>query len=669
MRDKKIRDETINRRDFLKAGLGAAALVALGSPSRLAARVPGKRATDKKILILGFDGMDPHLTNLWMSQGKLPAFERLIGQGGFRRLRTSIPPQSPVAWSNFIAGTNPGGHGIFDFIHRDPAHYFPTFSASATEEAKKTIRIGNWVLPIKGGEVRNLRKGKAFWQILEEHDIPATIFKIPANYPPVPTRQRTLSGMGTPDILGSYGICNFYTTESARVVEDIEGARIHQVYVIGNRVEAKLPGPENTFKKDRPEAEIDFKVYIDPKNPVAKIVIQDQEFILREKEWSGWKRIRYYLIPTQSVSGICLFYLKEIRPQFKLYISPVNIDPADPALPISTPDSYARDLEKKFGPFFTKGLPADTSALNNDFLDDGEFLEQDNLVLEESKAALEYELARFESGLLFYYISSTDQRQHMFWRLLDEKHPAYDAALASRFGNVIEKTYMEADRILAGAAEKIDKDTILMVMSDHGFNPFYRGFNLNTWLRENGYLRFANEYKQEDLEIGFAGTDWSGTKAYGLGLNGLYINQKGREAEGIVQPGAEKENLVREIARKLEDFVDPKTGEKVVRRAYAAKDVYTGAYAEEAPDIILGFNRGYRISWRSPLGRVPKEVLEDNTIKWSGDHMGAAEILSGILAVNRPVRAEDPALYDLTATILQVFGIEKPKELTGKNIL
>jgi predicted AlkP superfamily phosphohydrolase/phosphomutase len=660
---------SINRRDFLKYSLGAASLVALGRRSPLVIRASGKNATPKKMLVLGFDGMDPHLTNLWMSQGKLPALQRLISQGGFSKLGTSIPPQSPVAWSNFIAGTNPGGHGIFDFIHRDPAKYFPVFSASATEEAKKTFRIGNWVLPIKGGDVRNLRKGKAFWQILEEHDIPATIFKIPANYPPVPTRQRTFSGMGTPDIRGSYGICNFYTTETKQVMEDIGGALVHEVYVIGNRVEAKLPGPINTFKTDRPEAEIEFKVNIDPQNPVAKISIQDQEFILREKEWSGWKHIRFHLIPTQSVSGLCMFYLKEIRPHFKLYVSPVNIDPGDPALPLSTPDSYAKELEKKFGPFFTKGLPADTSALDNDFLDEGEFLAQDGIVLQESKEMLDYELARFDSGLLFYYISSTDQRQHMFWRLLDEKHPAYNAALASKYGNVIEKTYIEADQILARSMEKVDKDTIVMVMSDHGFNPFSRGFNLNGWLKDNGYHKFANEFKQEDLEFAFAGTDWSKTKAYGLGLNGLYINQKGREVEGIVQPGADKDNLVREIARKLEEYVDPKTGQKVVLRAYAAKDVYTGPYVEEAPDIVLGFNRGYRISWKSPLGKVPKEILEDNFVKWSGDHMGAAETLAGILAVNRPIRAESPALYDLTATILDVFGINKPKELIGKTVL
>ena len=585
----------LSRRDLLKSGLGAAGLLALGGRAQAAIKTRGQRETARKIIVLGFDGIDPHLVDAWMRAGKLPAFLALMSRGSFRPLATSIPPQSPVAWSNFIVGTNPGGHGIFDFIHRDPKHYFPVFSASETVEAKKTIRLGNLVLPLKGGSVKNLRRGKAFWQVLDENDIPATIFKIPGNYPPVPTRQRTLSGMGTPDILGNYGWFRYYTTEPGEVNEDIGGGEIRQVFVIGNAVEAKLPGPINTYKKNRPPSEIDFKVSIDPQNPVAKISIQGQEFILREKEWSGWRRLRFPLIPTQSVSGICMFYLKEIRPNFRLYVSPINIDPGAPALPISTPGSYAEELERKFGPFFTKGLPADTSALDNDVLDDEEFLEQDDFVLEESRAMLEYELARFDSGLLFFYISSTDQRQHMFWRHFDDRHPSHDRSLAARFGRVIENTYREADRILARVMEKMDREAVLLVMSDHGFNPFYRGFNLNTWLRQSGYLKLANEFKAEDLELAFAGTDWSKTRAYGIGLNGLYINERGRESEGIVSPGAEKENLVREIARKLEEFTDPKTGEKVLKRAYVSADVYSGAYAGEAPDIILGFNRGYRI--------------------------------------------------------------------------
>lgn len=657
----------LNRRDFIKLGFSAASLLALGNGSDLITKTLGRRDTPKKALILGLDGMDPHFLNIWMKQGKLPSFQRLANEGDFRPLRTSIPPQSPVAWSNFINGTNPGGHAVFDFIHRDPENYIPLFSASKTEESKKTITLGNYMFPLSGGKVKLLRKGKAFWQILEEHDIPSTVFKIPSNYPPAPTKQRTISGMGTPDILGSYGIFNHYTTESKEINQDIGGGRIHEVYVIGNRVEARLPGPPNTFKKDRPDLYIDFKVFIDPVNPVAKIVIQDHEFILREGEWSGWKRIHYPLIPTQSVSGICMFYLKQIRPQFKLYVSPVNIDPENPALPISTPSHYADELEDKFGPYFTKGLPADTSALDNDVLNDGEFLQQDDFVLQERRNMLDYELERFDSGLLFYYVSSTDQRQHMFWRLIDKKHPMYDPTLASKYGNAIENIYIEMDSLLEKALKRVDKDTTVLVMSDHGFTPFRRGLNLNSWLKENGYLRLINEWKQGE-EAFFLNTDWSRTKAYALGLNGLYINQRGREAEGIVSSGTEKEALVREIARKLENLTDPQTGEKVVLHAYVAKDVYQGPYVEEAPDIIVGYNRGYRVSWASPLGRIPKSILEDNTEKWSGDHCMAPDVIPGILLANRKIKADSPALYDLTPTILKIFGLPKTREMIGEPI-
>lgn len=163
-------------------------------------------------------------------------------------------------------------------------------------------------------------------------------------------------------------------------------------------------------------------------------------------------------------------------------------------------------------------------------------------------------------------------------------------------------------------------------------------------------------------------TDWSKTKAYALGLNGLYINQKGREGEGIVTSGAEKEALIREIIHNLESFQDPETGEKPVLRAFAAKDVYSGAHMEKAPDIIIGYNQGYRVSWSSPLGRIPKNIVEDNTEKWSGDHCVAPEVVPGILVTNQKIKADSPALYDLTPTILKIFDIEKPKEMIGNPV-
>jgi len=663
----------MTRRDFVKLGAAASAAIGLGGGKSFVPRVYGKARAAKKVIILGMDGMDHGLFRGWIDQGKFPAFQKVLREGGaLRPLGTSIPPQSPVAWSNFIAGTDPGGHGIFDFIHRNPAaidiNDFIVFSATETTAGKHGLRIGKTVLPLSGGEVRNLRGGKAFWQVLEEHDVPATVLRIPSNYPPVRSKQRTLAGMNTPDLKGTYGIFNYYSNESKAVSQEAGGGgRVHDVYVVGDRVEAKLPGPANSFRADAPETEADFQVFIDRVNPAAKFVLQGQEFILREGEWSGWKRVRFSLFPTQSVTGICLFYLKEVRPKFKLYVSPVHIDPGNPALPISTPDSYCRELERRFGPFFTKGLPADTAALDNDILDEAEFLAQDDLVLRESLDLLDFELGRFEEGLFFFYFSNTDQRQHMFWRLIDPAHPAYDQKLASKYGSVIEDVYGEMDRVLDRVLRKVDRDTVLLVMSDHGFNPFRRGFNLNTWLFQNGYHRLAKPWKQEETVL-FDNTDWAKTSAYGAGLNGLYINEKGRERNGTVAPGPDKDNLVREIAGKLEALTDPKTGERVVLHAYLGREVYHGPYVGKAPDIVLGFNRGHRISWQSPLGSFPKAVFEDNTKKWSGDHMTAPDVIPGIVVANRPIRAKAPALYDVTATVLDIFGIDKLKDMIGSSI-
>jgi len=281
---------------------------------------------------------------------------------------------------------------------------------------------------------------------------------------------------------------------------------------------------------------------------------------------------------------------------------------------------------------------------------------------------LDYELGRFDEGLLFYYFSNADQRQHMFWRLVDPDHPAYDEKLAARYGDVIARTYGEMDQALDRALRKADRDTVILVMSDHGFNTFRRGFNLNTWLLQNGYHRLQRPWKQEESSF-FDNTDWTKTRAYGMGLSCLYINERGREGQGTVAPGPDKDNLVREIARKLEALTDPVTGERVVLKAFVSKDAYRGKNLEMAPDIVLGFNRGYRISWQSPLGGFPKEVLQDNTQKWSGDHMSAPDVLPGIAFTNRKFTAEAPALHDLTASVLGVFGVEKPEDMIGRNVL
>ncbi|MDD8020376.1 MAG: alkaline phosphatase family protein [Acidobacteriota bacterium] len=663
---KEKEDNSLSRRRFLELMLATSAGLAF-FPQGASLTTRGGRDTARKVLVLGFDGLDPVLTSDLMKANRLPSFRKLASSGSFLPLGSSIPPQSPVAWANFITGTDPGGHAIFDFVHRDPKAYMPVFSASESLPGKHDICLGNLILPLSGGKINNLRRGRAFWQILEDNDIPATVFKIPSNYPPVESKQKTFSGMGTPDIKGYYGLFNFYTNEYKTITEEYGGGgRVHDVYVIGHRVESRIPGPNNPFKKGNPETYVDFKVFIDPVYPAAKIAYQDQEFILKEKEWSGWKKIKFDFIPGQRVSGLCLFYLKEARPKFKLYVSPINIDPAAPAMPLSTPDNYSKELARKFGPFFTKGLPADTAALENEVLDENEFLAQDELVYKESVAILEDELKNFRSGLLFYYFSNTDQRQHMFYRFLDKNHPAYDEKLAAEFAPVIPRTYEEMDKVLQMCLEKVDRQTAIIVMSDHGFNPFRWGFNLNTWLLQTGYHYLLPGSRPEEVTL-FQRTDWSRTKAYGVGLNALYLNLKGRESQGIVAP-SEREALTRRLANQLEQLIDPKTGEKIILKAYIGRDVYHGPYVDLAPDIILGFNRNYRISWNSPLGSFPRELIEDNRQKWSGDHMSSPTVIPGSLISSLPVKLSDPTLQDVTAGLLSLFGIKIPPEVTGRPI-
>lgn len=621
-------------------------------------------AIKKKVLVLGFDGMDPKILKTLIQEGKLPNFEHLMKTGDFKPLGTSIPPQSPVAWSNFITGMNPGGHGIFDFIHRDPESMVPYLSTSKTESSNKTIGIGSWIIPLSGGKVALLRHGKAFWEYLEEKGIPTTVFRVPANFPPVDTELPVyqLAGMGTPDIQGTYGTFSFYTDNADEYGNDISGGKVFPVEVIGNKVAAELPGPKNTLRKGNPQASVDFTVFIDPENPVAKIVAQDQQVILKQGEWSDWVKVNFEIIPyVKHVSGIARFYLKEVRPTFKLYVTPVNIDPSAPALPISTPEDYSQELAREIGSFYTQGIPEDSKALSEKVLDDGEYYDQSNIVLDEELKMFERELSHFKSGLLFFYIGRTDQLAHMFWRTMDPNHPAYDPT--SKYRRVIEQTYIDMDGVLGKALKKMDEHTTLIVLSDHGFAPFYRAFNLNTWLKNEGYASLTDD-SEGDF---FSNVDWSNTRAYGAGFNGLYLNLQGRERRGIVQPW-ERGALLDEISKKLLAIRDPKNGEQVISKVYKADEAYTGPYVKDGPDLIVGYNRGYRASWETVLGKFPKELLRDNTEKWSGDHLIEAKLVPGILLSNKKIESENPALYDLAPTILAEFGIPKGEGMIGNSV-
>jgi predicted AlkP superfamily phosphohydrolase/phosphomutase len=619
-----------------------------------------------KVLVLGFDGMDPRIARKLLEEGRMPNFQKLAEKGTFTRLESSVPPQSPVAWSNFITGKNPGGHGIFDFIAREPDSYLPYLSTTITQEPEKTIKIGKWIIPLSGGKVSLLRGGKAFWEVLEEHDIPTVVLRVPSNFPPSGTKTRSISGMGTPDMLGTYGTFSFFTTKPY-VITDMTGGRIYIVSSFDNKVEAKIKGPVNTFIEGRPDTEIPFTAYIDPDHRAAKIVVQDNEVLLSEGEWSDWVTLDFKMMAFASANGIVRFYLKSVKPDFELYMSPIQIDPRNPALPISTPPDYCKELAEAIGPFYTQGIAEETWALNEDRLNDREYLQQAEFVLQQTKDMLDYELDRFEWGMLFCYFSTTDPLQHMFWRYRDPEHPMYDEELAKEYGDVIERYYVRMDSVLGHAMERVGDDATVIVLSDHGFTTFRRNFHLNTWLYKNGYIALRDGFREESDEF-FENVDWQRTKAYGLGLNGLYINQIGREGQGTVAPGAEKEHIMNELRRKLMNVVDPETGRKVIAEVYKVNDWYSGEFVDQAPDLIVGYDDGYRASWETSLGKITRDILTDNKKKWSGDHLMSKDVIPGVFFANRRINNPNPALWDIAPTIMAEFGIEKLPEMVGNDL-
>jgi predicted AlkP superfamily phosphohydrolase/phosphomutase len=673
------------------------ALASLGYVGSEVARAGGLPA-GKKVLVLGIDGMDYTITSRLLDEGKLPTFKRLAEEGGMSPLLSSIPPQSPVAWSNFITGADPGGHGIFDFLHRKPGNYFPYLSTSQVVAPPDRARFlgipvrnrfavpfTDYVLPLAGGATLNLRRGVAFWQVLEAAGVPCVIFKMPSNFPPVKSERglvKSISGMGTPDILGTYGTFAFYTTDPWPGSENISGGYVYPVEVVDNVVRARIYGPPNDFKDYERIAErtgeqvpyqakkvsVDFEVYVDPVNDVAKVVIGDQEAVISKGEFSDWLEVEFTMVPAMvTVSGIARFYLKSAHPEFELYVTPIQINPANQILPITDPPEFGNELVDAVGYFYTQNMPEDTKALDHGVFSNEDFVKQSTIVYDERLRCYEYELSQFKEGLLYFYFGSLDQCQHAMWRCMDPSHPAYNAEQDAAFADFLERLYMKFDRVLAETMGAIDENTTLIVLSDHGFAPYYREFHLNRWLYDEGYLVLKDGVRPDGVEW-LMGVDWSKTRAYGIGINGLYVNMAGREGQGIVRSGREASDLVDEIAAKLEEVRDPKNGQRVVVKAYKAREVYHGPYTDTAPDIIMGYGWGYRGSDRTATGSIPEHLLDDNTGKWSGDHCADYHHVPGVLFASKPIAHPTPSLYDMAPTILEEFGIAKRSWMIGRSV-
>ena len=640
----------VTRRQFVRAA-GAAAVGTVAAPYVSGA---SGRGGVKRCIVFGFDGMDPDLAMKLMKAGRLPHFAALAEQGFFSKLGTSTPPQSPVAWSNFIAGANPGTHGIFDFIARDAATRVPYLSTARVAAGGRTVRLGNYRFPLSGGDMENLRRGPTLWRELEARGIPCTVLRIPANFPPVPAKGHTLSGLGTPDLHGGYGIFTCYTDRIGERTRDTSGGHFERVRFRDHVLETVLPGPQNTFALAGGHADVPFVIRRDPSAASVRIQLQGADIILRQGEWSDWVPVRFGMVPhLVSVSGICRFFLKSAREDFVLYVSPVNIDPADPAMPVTTPAGFGAELAQRMGRFYTQGMAEDTKALSAGVFTDANFREQSLFVHQESVRMFHSEFPRFKEGLFFFYFSCLDQNSHAFWRTLDPTHPLYTPELAAAHGDYLPWLYEDLDRVLGEALAVAGPDTLVMALSDHGFGSFKRQFNLNSWLMDNGYAEPAPGAERGGAEF-FGDVKWGGTKAYGLGINSLYLNVAGREPDGTVKPDGFRA-VREELARKLESVVDPATGGRPIHRVFFPEQIYSGPETVHAPDLVIGYHRGWRASWDTILGKYPREVFLDNLDPWSGDHCIDPVFCSGCLFSNRELGLERPRLEDLSAVILKAF--------------
>ena len=602
--------------------------------------------------------MEPSIVEPMVERGELPNLARLRATGGYSRCRTTFPAQTPVAWSTFATGVNPGGHGIFDFIRRDPKTYLPDLALNRYEQKSA-------FLPPKAV---NLRRGIPVWSVLSEAGIPSVVIRCPCTYPPDEFKGRMLAGMGVPDLRGGLGTATFYSSRDGVAPGESENV-VHIAPDGRDTAKASLAGPRNP--KTRGDATVDLTFAIDraARKVIVKSEGQPKALEVREGSWSDWLHVKFKLGMLQSVTGMVRFHLVRLEPHVEIYASPVNFEPSSPMFPISHPWEYASELEREVGTYYTTGMVEDHTGLSNERFSESAYLDQCTQVLRERERMLMFELDRVKEGLLFCLFDTPDRLAHMFWRFREKDHPANNGEDTLEWSGAIEEHYRECDAIVGRVMAHVDDQTLLIVLSDHGFSSFQRGVHLNTWLHDNGFLALQPGAKPgEDAGDFFKHVDWAGTKAYALGLGSIYLNVRGREAQGIVSPD-DVSSVSASIAGRLTGLRDEARGADAVRAVVSRAEVYNGAFASESPDLIACFAAGYRVSWATALGGMPHGHVEDNVKRWGGDHIIDPALVPGVLFMNRPFDGARASLLDLAPTILAALGVPKGSAMEGASLL
>jgi len=637
-------------------------LIVLGlAVSAIACGGPGGR-----VVILGFDGVEPSIVEGMLSKGELPNLAKLREQGGYGRLGSSNPPQSPTAWSSFATCTRPGNHGVYDFLRRNPKTYVPGLGFGAMKQPE----LAPDGMLARAPEFLNYRKGETFWSVANKDGARCKLLIVPFAYPAEPlTDSCMLCGLDVPDIRGTQSTF-IALSDQFKEQESVAGGVRIPLRFENNAATVQIPGLRYPKDKDKENrfVEVPMTVTVDRTARKVTLDIQGQKRELAEGNWSEWFEWTFQMTPRYAVKAISRFHLLEAGEQVRLYMSCLQIHPKEPMMPISTPATYSGEIADRYGLYKTVGWVYDTKALQQDELTDDVFLDDVRKTMAWHERLMLDELDRNQFDLLVAAWTGTDRVAHMFWRFRDPKHPLYTEEGAKKYGQAVEETYRKMDEIVGKAMEKLSADDLLMVLSDHGFHSFRTGFSVNTWLVRNGYLSLKG---QTDPATAFTeekflqGIDWGRTRAYGLGLGSVFLNLKGRERDGVVDP-AEAPGLLKEMKEKLLAVTDPATGDKVFEAVYLQADVYTGLSQSEAPDMQVGYAEGYQTDKSSASGAAPKDLFVPNDDKWSGEHAASdVEHCPGILFSSKPFTV-NATLLDIGPTALKYLGKPIPAAFEGK---
>src|SRR3954453_58730 len=643
--------------------------------------------------------MDPHLLEKWMAEGKLPNISALAKQGGFSSLQTTHSPESPTAWASFATGVNAGKHNIYDFLVRDTNSYLPDLGMVTRTPATFLFNY----FPVSKPKITSPRGGTSFWVTAGKAGVRSDMLTVPVTFPPEDVENgELLSGLPLPDIRGTMGTFSYYATDLSRYEEGNTemGGILKRLVFDGDTASSELEGPPSPIGRQKMEAirrkgpavsdaektqlaalqaaqdvRIPFTVSWDRGGKRASVEIDGRRVALEPGKWSPWIDLTFKVNFLVRLHGMAQLLLLNAGSELQLYVSPVNFKPDDPPVPMSSPASLAADLYKAVGNYRTLGWAEATWALNESRIDEKTFMDDLMVAFDDRARVILNRVDQKDWDLLVGVIESTDRVQHMMWRLIDPKHPLYDATLAAQYGDSIERVYRRADDFVGEVVKRVGPDVPVLIVSDHGFHSWRKAVNLNTWLVQNAYMVMRGQSADKKLSDLFGGgtfwenVDWSKTRAYAMGIGQIYFNLRGRESQGIVSPGAEVKTLADELAAKLVMLTDPEDGTQIIRAVYKRDYIYSGPYVSNASELQVGMNEGYRVSWQTTLGGSPPGIVYKNDRKWSADHGGYDyAITSGIFVSSRPFDRKDPSIMDLAPTVLKYFGIGIPTDVDGKAI-